>query len=223
MNAVPEIALVSADPREHVLTTKVFRRIQEIPAEDWNGVFKDRLRGYRFFKTLDESGLTQFSLYYIMVYEGEIPVGAASCFLMDYSFDTTIQGPLKIFSTAVKKFSPRIFNLKALMCGSPALPGHLGITGDSDKVARAVTRCMERIAETERAAILAFKEFTPAYDEALACLQEEGFCRFRSIPNTVKDIHFKSFDEYLMSLSYATRYDLKRKFKKVDGRINIEL
>ena len=32
----------------------------------------------------------------------------------------------------------------------------------------------------------------------------------------------KSFDEFLMSLSYKTRYDLKKKFKKTDGQSRID-
>lgn len=209
--------------KKSVLTTKVFRRIEEIPAEDWNRVFADPLRGYSYYKTLDESNLEQFSLYYLMVYDQENPVGAAPCFVMSYSIDTTIQGPLKVISGAVKKFFPRIFSLKALMCGSPTSPGHIGILGDRARVLEAIHQCMERMAKKEKAMILAFKEFTSAYDELFAGFQSEGFCKFEGMPNTVKDIHFKDFDEYLMSLSYKTRYDLKRKFKKVDGRVKIEL
>lgn len=223
MKASPETALLLTEPETSVLTTRVFRKITDIPFDDWNSVFQDRLTGYHLFKTLDESCLEQFSLYYAMVYDRGQPVGAASCFLMEYSLDTTIQGPLKIILMAIKKIFPRIFSLKALMCGSPAAVGHIGTAGESDRVVRAIVQSMERIAERERAAILTFKEFPSACDPMLACLQTEGFCRFESFPNTVKDLHFKNFDEYLMSLSYKTRYDLKRKFKKVDGQIKIEM
>ena len=205
-----------------VLTTRVFKKIEEIPPADWNSVFPNTLEGYRFFKTLDESGLTQFQLYYILVYDGGTPVGAAPCFLMDYSLDTTIQGPLKSLSTLVKKFFPRIFSLKTLICGSPAGPGYIGIIGEPERVIRAISRGMEPIAEVEKVAIVAFKEFGPADAKELTCLEQEGFCRFESNPNTRKEIRFKSFDDYLKTLSSATRYDLKRKFKKVDGRVRIQ-
>ncbi len=217
-----ETCFVQTDLKPQGLRTAVFRKIEEIPLDDWNQVYPDVLEGYPFFKTLDESNLKQFQFYYILVYEGDIPVGAASCFLMDYSLDTTIQGPLKIVSSFVKKLFPRIFSLKALMCGSPAGPGNIGILGESDRVVKTIYRRMEQIAENEKVAILTFKEFSPAFADALSCLEREGFCRFQSMPNTKKTIHFKDFEEYLMTLSYKTRYDLKRKFKKLDGKANIQ-
>ena len=73
---------------------KVARKISEIQAEDWDKVFPGVLEGYDFFKTLDESGLGQFTFYYIMVYDGKTPVGAAPCFLMKYPLDNSIRGPL---------------------------------------------------------------------------------------------------------------------------------
>ena len=205
-------------------TTKIFRKIEEIPSNDWNQIYPRVLEGYQFFKSLDESAMGQFSFYYLLVYEGSALVGAATCFLMNYSLDTTLQGPLKNLATTVKKIFPGIFNLKALMCGQPIGQGRMGVAvGYEQAVVKAVYNCIQQIAQSQKVAILVFKEFGASYSAALACLEKEGFYKFESMPNTEKEIHFSSFDEYLMTLSYKTRYDLKRKFKKVDGQVKIDL
>ncbi|MEI7999601.1 MAG: GNAT family N-acetyltransferase, partial [Candidatus Omnitrophota bacterium] len=44
-----------------------------------------------------------------------------------------------------------------------------------------------------------------------------------SLPNTELDIRFKSFEEYLKTLSSSTREGLKRNFKKVDAKVKFDL
>jgi predicted N-acyltransferase len=199
------------------------RTIDRISADDWNEVFPDILESYDFFRTLDGSNLEQFSFYYIMVYERAVPVGATVCFLMDYSLDTSISGPLRRLSNAVKRLMPNIFSLKALICGMPLGQGRIGASIHTDQVLRTILRRMEQIAKKQKAPIIAFKDFDRSYTSLLDPLQKEGFAKFDSLPTTELNVWFKDFEEYLMTLSGANRYDLRRKFKKVDGHVKIDL
>ena len=87
--------IVSRRHKRLALKTRVLRRIEDVPRDAWKRVFPDVLENYDFFRTLDESGLDQFSFYYILVYERSALVGAAPCFLMNYSLDTSVNGPLR--------------------------------------------------------------------------------------------------------------------------------
>ncbi|MFA5339914.1 MAG: GNAT family N-acetyltransferase [Candidatus Omnitrophota bacterium] len=205
------------------LKTNIVRNISEIPAGDWNKVFPDVLESYDFYRTLDGSGLEQFTFYYLMVYDGEAPVGAATCFLMRYPLDTSIVGPLKRMINSVKKRMPGILSIKTLICGMPIGLGRMGITGDTGAVMDAILGAMEEIAAKNGAAILAFKDFDKSYSNALDPLRERGFSRFDSLPFGELDVRFKDFEEYMKSLSGATRYDLKRKFRKADNLAPVEL
>ena len=205
------------------LTTKVVRKIEEISPEEWNQAFPQVLENYYFFKTLDESNFHQFSFYYILVYDHNKLLGAASCFLMNYPLDTTVQGPFKSFSTAIKKIFPKVFNLKALICGLPMGPGRIGIAGKADKVIKTILECMEQIAKQEKAPVVAFKDFGIDYAHVLEPLQARGFSKLESMPNTEMEIEFSSFEQYLKTLSRASREGIKRKFKKVDGQVKIDL
>src|SRR3990167_3952129 len=95
--------IVSKRHKRTRFTTRVFRRIEDIPSETWNKIYPDILESYNFFRTLDESGFEQFSFYYILVYEGREPVAATDCFLMNYSLDTSINGGLRRLSNSIKR------------------------------------------------------------------------------------------------------------------------
>ncbi len=205
------------------LQIKITRKITDIPLEDWNRVFPDVLENYYFFKSLDESAFEQFTFFYILVYDNGIPVGAAPCFLMRFPFDSTVQGPLKIILGWVKKLLPNILSPRVLLCGLPMGRGRIGIAGDPALVLEAICAGMETIAEEEKAAVFIFKDFTRAYADALKPLLKKGFMKLESLPSTEMEINFSSFEDYLKTLSHASRDGLKRKFKKVDGRLQIEL
>jgi predicted N-acyltransferase len=99
----------------------------------------------------------------------------------------------------------------------------MDVTGQTDMVVKAIVRRMEQIAKKNKAQIIAFKDFDQVSTQMLDPLQKEGFSRFDSLPSTELDIPFKNFEEYLKTLSGASRYDLRRKFKKVDKEITIDL
>lgn len=215
--------IVSRRHKKLGVKTRLFRKITEIPPEEWNRVYPNVLESYDYFKTLDEAGLDQFSLFYLMAYKGKEPVAATTCFLLNYSLDTSINGPMRRITNAVRKHLPNIFNIKAIVCGVPITDGKMGLAGRSDEILNAIVRRLERMAKKNRAAVIAFKDFGQAYTKILDPLKKTGFARFDSLPGTVLDVRFKNFEEYLAALSSANRYDLRRKFKKVDGRVKIDM
>ena len=215
--------IVSAHHRRSVLRTRVIRKIEDIPAAAWNRVYPDILESYDFLRTLDELHLEQFSFYYILVYERKALVGAATCFLLNYSLDTSVNGSLRRLSNRIKRYTPNIFSIKTFVRGMPIGQGRIGVVGRPDRVVRAILRRMEQIAKKERAAIVAFKDFDASYTGMLDPLQREGFSKFDSLPTTMMNIWFTDFEQYLNTLSAASRYDLRRKFKKVDHRVKIDL
>ncbi|MDD5422501.1 MAG: GNAT family N-acetyltransferase [Candidatus Omnitrophica bacterium] len=215
--------IVSKRHKKTGLRIKVTRKISEIPAHDWKKVYPDVLENYDFFRTIDSSGITQFSFYYIIVYDKNHPVGATACFLVDYSLDTSINGPLRRITNSIKRLKPNIFSIKTLVCGVPMAQGKIGLAGDKSAVFKAMLRKMDHIAKKSKASIVAFKDFDGPYTEILDPLQRAGFAKFDSLPNTELNVWHKDFEEYLKTLSGATRYDLRRKFKKVDGHVKIDL
>lgn len=217
--------IVSGRHKRLPLKTRVFRRIEEIPRGSWESVYPRVLESYDFFRTLDESGLEQFGLYYIVAYRGRRVAGAASCFLMDYSLDTSINGPLRRLSNSIKKIKADAFSLKAFVCGMPIGVGRMGFARDEDEsgVIHVIERRMEQIAKKEKCAIVAFKDFGREYSGMLDKLSRDGYIKIDSLPTTEMRVDFKDFEDYMKTLSGASRYDLRRKFRKADSGSKIGL
>jgi predicted N-acyltransferase len=215
--------IVSSHHKKPVFKTRVAKRISDIPENEWRKVYPDVLESYNFFKNLDEASLDQFTLYYLMVYDRKSPVAAATIFLLNYSLDTSINGPLRRVTNSLKKRFPNVFSIKAVVCGMPIGEGRIGSVGQNDAVMEAILRKLEQMAKKNKAAMIAFKDFDQKYTGMLDPLKKKGFTKFDSLPTTILNVKFKDFEEYLNTLSAANRYDLRRKFRKVDGHVKIDL
>jgi predicted N-acyltransferase len=206
------------------LQTKIFTRIEDISPEKWQKLFPGVLEGYYFLKSLDESNLEQFKFYYVAVYCRETLVGAAPCYSMNYSLEIAMQGKPKDLACAIKKIFPGFLSLKALICGVPmGAHGRIGVLDRSHEVFSAIISGMERIARDNKIRILAFKDFGAEDQDLLDTLQRQGFYKFKSMPSTDMQIDFKDFEDYLMKLDKSKRADLRRKFKKADSQIKLDL
>jgi len=207
--------------KKNHLQTQVITKIKEVPADEWNKIFPKVHENYYFLKTLDESKFDQFPFYYILVYEHKQLVGCAPCFLVNYSLDTSINGPLRRVTNAIKKIFPNLLSLKALVCGIPMGQGQIGHNPSSQGIVEAIKQRMEELAQEIRAPIIAFKDFDDSYERLFYPLLKDGFLKIDSLPMTCLEINSANFEDYLKTLSSATRYDLRRKLKKASG-IKIE-
>lgn len=204
--------------------TRIAKKIKDIPENDWMRVFPDVPDSYHFFKSIDESHFRQFSFYYISVYdESDTLIGAAPCFLMDYPMDTSLSGPIRHVFGFIRKYRNNFFTIRSVVCGVPMGQGNVGISKQGDKVIRAMCEGMEQIARDKKAHVIAFKDVTRDCARVLDPLLEEGFAKYNSMPSAEMQIDFSDFEGYLKELSHATRYDLRRKFKKVDSRIKLSM
>lgn len=206
------------------LRTKVVKKIGAIPRADWDKFFSDVVEGYDFYRTIEEAGFSEFTFYYILAYKDKKPVLICPVFVMRYPLDTSIGGPIRRFTNVIKKYAPNIFSLKAVICGMPLGQGRIGIAKDAEKTAiHALRERLERMARKERATVVAFKDFGEEDAGALELLLKDGFCRIESLPTMEMEVNFKDLEGYLKTLSGATRYDLRRKFKKVNARGNVTM
>ncbi len=205
------------------LTTKITYRIADIPENDWVTVFPDVLENYSFFKALDESSFQGFSFFYIIIYDNDTPIGATSCFLMDFPLDITVTGALKSFLNIIKKPFPNILKCRSIMCGLPMSQGRIGIYKDTEEVFKAITRALEKLAKENKASAIIFKDFNSTYDGMLKPLLVQEYIKLESLPSTDMEINFLSFEDYLKTLSKSSKENLRRNLKKVDEKVKIEL
>lgn len=206
------------------LTAKVTNKIEDIPKDSWDKIFPQTLEGYDFLRSLEETKFDQFSLRYITVYDGDKMVGAAPCFLLNYSLYTSISGPARRIFNLISRAFPDFLSIKAVVCGMPMGKGNIGVANKDRRIIKTIINKMEEVAKHEKARIVAFKDFSHDYNDTLGFLLKKRFFRVDSLPYAEMDLDFKDFDDYMKKrLSGASRYDLRRKFKKVDADVDIKM
>jgi predicted N-acyltransferase len=207
-----------------VFLTKVLKSITEINKNEWDSIFPPIAESYNFFKTIEETLTHQFKPYYIAIYENSQIMCLAPCFIMEYPLETTLKGFFKKIILGLKHFMPRLFTLRIFVCGCAAAEGRIGIRNFTRRdIIEALICEMHFLAKKENAALITFKDFSQGYIKLFTPLAGAGFHRMDSYPAVELDVRFKSFEDYLSSLSRATRKGLKRKFRTIEEEVKIEL
>ncbi|MEO8419035.1 MAG: GNAT family N-acetyltransferase [Methylophilaceae bacterium] len=184
----------------------------------WDRLLPGDAESYRYHLAFELGKIEGFRTGYAAVRRGGIVVCLAPYFITDYRLDSTIQGPLKRFTSWLQGYAPGLLSLKLLCVGSPITDSaKLGITRDyhfDPDMVLALHEELERIADREDASVIAFKDILESDAEHLAQpLKQLGFSRIANMPVASNIINFGSLEEYLGTLSYATRKGLRRKLK----------
>ncbi len=201
---------------------KILDSITQIHKSDWDQIFSEK--NYNFFKTIEETLSEQFTPYYIILYEKGNIVCLAPCFTIDYSLDTTVEGILKKFTEWLKKRKPGLFIIKTLVCGFPISEGKIGLKVlNRPEIIQKLVNTLFALSREKKAHIVAFKDFSQESLIPLKLLSKNGFHRIESYPTTELEINFDSFDQYLTTLSKATRKSIRRKFKEIEKLSSIAM
>jgi len=210
-------SLSASIPPEYEI--KILRSLEAIAPAEWDALFPGIPENRNFYKTVESTLSCQFQFYYVAVLTEGRPVCIAPCFLMDYPLDTPMGPPLKKVVGLIRRFMPGFFCLRILFCGLPTGEGKVGVSpADCDKTTLALlVGGLEAAARDARSRVTVFKDIPERYTSFLDPLREAGFHKIGSYPLVELDLHFGSFEEYFETLSRATKKDLKRKFRKIDG------
>lgn len=200
------------------ISINLLKSISSISQEDFNKIFPNSLEGYSLFRTLEESALDNFELFYILAKDEDAKLLAIFPFyFMNYPLNTSVQGPLKKITSQLAKIFPNIFTIKLIICGCPIVDyADIGLVKqDYQKTLKAIMAKLDELCLQKKINIIAFKDFRKdRYGHIVQFLLANGFFEIPTFPCAQLDIQFKNFDEYLMSLSSATRKDMRRKLKK---------
>jgi uncharacterized protein len=206
---------------------KILNSINEIPQAEWDALFGDLPEGYGFYKTLEESGLKEFSLYYAVLYQESRLAAICPLFTADFQLDIAVVGPLARLIRLIRKALPRFMIVKTLFCGSPcgenaeiALKG--GPQEKSASLAELV-KIMEEFSSQRKISFMVFKDFLQKDVPLLEDLRKYDFLKVESFPSVIAELNFPTFEDYLKSLGQATRKNLRRQIKKAGLRPEIKV
>jgi hypothetical protein len=193
-----------------------------IPSQDyetWVSGFENYTFDHRYYEIIGESLKGQFAHYYLFLRDADGTTRAIQPFLIVRQ-DIAAGTPAFVRNALarVRRVIPGFLKLRMLMLGCAAAEGDIVL----DRVSRsaswtvdALEEILVPVARRLKAALIVFKDYPKHYRQYLDRLCFSGFRRVPSMPAVRMDLDFLDFDDYLNTrLSYATRKNLRRKFRK---------
>jgi predicted N-acyltransferase len=197
---------------------KILKSVDSIGKSFIDGISKDPHCTYEWFKTMEN--IMKQNVYYVTVYCDQSLVAVAPCFIdledVYYGNAPKVIPLLKKILIAANLFN--IFNRHMLLCYSPAGCFRSEILLDEkyaeNQVLDKISEGIDYICKLERISISCFVCVSASEVNLINSLNHFGYRKFFWRNTYSVKIRWKTFDEYLMSLDYKIRKNVRRELKK---------
>ena len=190
----------------------------------WTSTFTDQRKDYRYYEILDDTLQGNFEHRYFAIVDSNGHVRAVQPFFL---VDQDILEGLRIhWISRVRRFYPRFLKLRTLMIGCSAGEAHLAATETLpvDIIAETLSKGIVKQARSLNAQLIVLKEFPSRYRKLLHCFVQSGFARAPSMPMTMLDIRYDSFDAYMVkALKSSSRKKLRKNLGATAGASDIRM
>lgn len=215
-----------------MLSVRLVERIGDVDSASWDGLGGDPLSRHAVLSVLERAALPGVRIWYALVEDGTGPVTAAApIFRIEVDGRRLTRGPFRALIGAVRRWNPRFLQTSLMVCGTPLSvanpPVRFGERTDRVAVLRALASTLDRLGDAHGAPWRVFKELgagdLPAARAAL-CAGARPWMIAPSEPNSVVDVEWASFDDYLRSLRSHYRYKIRaaeRKLVRAGGTIDV--
>jgi hypothetical protein len=223
MDAISSVSSSGSVP----LSIAVISRAELSGCEPWSSTFADQRKDHRYYEILDDTLRDNFEYRYFAILDTFGRVRAVQPFFL---VDQDILEGLTLrqirWIAIVRRFYPRFLILRALMVGCSAGEAHLAasLTLPGNAVAEALSSGIVRQARSLNAHLIVLKEFPARYRNVLHCFTQCGFARAPSMPMTMLDIRYDSFDAYLdEALNSSSRRKWRKNLRATAGMSDIRM
>jgi predicted N-acyltransferase len=216
---------VSSAHRES-FSISVVSRAELCGCAPWTSTFTDQRKDYRYYEILDDTLRDNFQYRYFTIIDSNDQVRAVQpFFLVDQD---VLEGlcPKHHWISWVRRFCPRFLKVRTLMVGCSAGEAHIADTETLpvDIVAETLSNGIIKQARSLNAKLIVLKEFPSRYRELLHCFLQCGFARAPSMPMTMLDIRYDSFDAYMTkALKSSSRKKLRKNLAATAGVSDIRM
>jgi predicted N-acyltransferase len=192
----------------------------------WQRVFGTECKDHRYYDILEQTLDGDFEYHYLLLEDRSGAVRAIQpLFFVRQNLVEGVPGKIRSAVDLVRKKFPRFLTMRVLMVGCTAGEGHLGVCSPEDEswVCEALHASLHTIARQNKASLVVLKDFPSRYRATLSSFSANGYARVPSMPLTRLALNYADFDEFLSTLSKATRKDLRRKFRKTERAPKIDM
>jgi hypothetical protein len=217
----------ASSARHESFSISVVSRAELCGRAPWTSTFTDQRKDYRYYEILDDTLRGHFEHRYFAIVDSRGHTRAIQpFFLVDQDILEGL-GPERVYLISlVRRFYPRFLKLRALMVGCSAGEAHLAATETLpvDLVAETLSNGIIEQARSLNAQLIVLKEFPSRYRDILHYFVQRGFARAPSMPMTMLDIGYESFEAYMAkALKSSTRKKLRKKLEATAGITDIRL
>jgi len=205
---------------------KVVTRAELQTSDKWKSAFQNKCKDHRYYEIVEETLEGNFEHHYLLLEDDFGNVRAVQpVFFVRQNLVEGMRGKTRSVVDFVRKKFPRFLTMRVLMVGCAAGTGDLGACDDKNEkwTARALFAVLRTYARQNRASLVVLKDFPAKYRPVLESSYSNGYARIPSMPMTRLPLHYQNWDEYLRTLSKATRKDLRRKFRKAERAPKIDM
>lgn len=193
----------------------------------WTSTFADQRKDYRYYEILDDTLRGDFEYRYFAIVDNNGHVRAIQpFFLVDQDILEGLGAERIHWISLIRRFYPRFLKLRTLMVGCSAGEAHLAATENLpvNIVAETLSNGIIKQARSLNAQLIVLKEFPSRYRRVLHCFLQCGFARAPSMPMTMLDIGYDSFDAYMLTaLKSSTRKKLRKNLDATAGVSDIRM
>ena len=188
----------------------------------WRLMFAVQRKDHRYYEIVEDTLREGFDYRYFAIRDAAGMIRAVQpFFLIDQDILEGIKPERRRWASFIRRFWPRFLKMRALMVGCAAGEGHLAHADDlsASVVAEVLAHGTMTHAKMLGAGLVLLKEFPAAERGALACFMKTGFCRVPSMPMTVLNIDYDSFDTYaLKAMSGNARRHFRKNLRATEGK-----
>jgi len=221
------IGATVSSARSESFSISVVSRAELSRCAPWTSTFTDQRKDYRYYEILDDTLQGNFEHRYFAIVDGDGQVRAVQpFFLVDQDILEGLDAERIRWISWVRRFYPRFLKLRTLMIGCSAGEAHLAATETlpADIVAETLSNGIVRQARLLNAKLIVLKEFPSRYRKLLHCFVQCGFARAPSMPMTMLDIRYDSFDAYMVkALKSSSRKKLRKNLEATAGVSDIRM
>ena len=209
------ISPVVSSARRESFSISVVSRADLSRCAPWTFTFVGTRKDYRYYEILDDTLRGNFEYRYFAIVDNNGHVRAIQpFFLVDQDILEGLGAERNYWISLVRRFYPRFLKLRTMMVGCSAGEAHLAATETlpADIVAETLSSGIIAQARSLNVQLIVLKEFPSHYRKVLRCFLQCGFARAPSMPMTILDIGYDSFDAYMKkALRSSSRKKLRKK------------
>jgi hypothetical protein len=213
--------------RRESFSIAVVSRAELFGCAPWTATFSDQRKDHRYYEILDDTLRGHFVHRYFAIVDNNGHVRAIQpFFLVDQDILEGLGAERVYLISLVRRFCPRFLKLRALMVGCSAGEAHLAATETLpvDIVAETLSNGIIEQARSLNAQLIVLKEFPCCYRNILHCFVQSGFARAPSMPMTMLDIGYDSFEAYMAkALKSSSRKKLRKNLEATAGIPDIRM